>query len=208
ASTSVERGARAEVIRCVVVSEAAFRTAFSAWAGRVRRRLAARTALSGAAFGLAAGAVAAGVLWWQRVGDVRPVTAVMGAVGAVVGVVVARRRALGDADVALLLDRSLRTDEVVATALELSRRDDASDPARAVVLERATTALQGADARAVRTRVWLRRHAVGLAGAAAIAALSLAPLPPPPAAPEAPPGVEIVKLADVRGLEKIEALAE
>lgn len=191
-----------------VPPSAAFTTSFAHLARRVRRRLAARTALTGAAIGLATGVGAAAVLWWQRLGDLRPMTAALGALGAAAGVLVARRRALSDPEVALLLDRRLGTDEVIATALELSRTDDASDPARGVVLERATTTLQKADGKAVRTRLWLRRHALAPVAAAAIAALSLAPLPPAPPAPEVAPGAEMVKLADVKGLEKIEALAQ
>lgn len=190
------------------MNESTFRAAFSPWAARVRRRLAARTALTGAAIGLVVGAGASAVLWWQRLGDLRPAPVALGVVGAAAGVVLARRRALSDDAVALLLDRKLGSDEVVSTALELSRTDDASDPARGVVIERATSTLKTGDPRRVKTALWMRRHAVGAVGIAAIAALSLAPLPPAPPVAAPPPGVEIVKLADVRGLEAIEALAQ
>lgn len=184
-----------------------FDATFRGWARRVRRRLAARASLTGAAIGLGAGVGAAGALFALRQGELRPLAGALGAVGALAGWVIGRRNALGDEDVALVLDRHLGTSEVVTTAVWM-RQSEASDPARGVVLDRAVGALGSADPRKIRTRVFTRAHILAPISAAAIAALCLLPLPPPPPAAEPPPGAEIVKLTDIRGLEKIEALAQ
>jgi hypothetical protein len=55
---------------------------------------------------------------------------------------------------------------------------------------------------------WVRPwHLAVPVGLAAIGYLSWLPLPPPPVAPAAPPGAEMVKLADIKGLDKIIDLA-
>lgn len=185
----------------------AFDSRFGVWARRLRRRLVARSALTGAAFGLASGVGAASALFALRQGELRPLAATLGLAGAAAGWLLRRRNTLGDEEVALVLDRSLGTEEVVTTAVWM-RSGEESDPARGVVLDRAAEALGSADARKVRTPVFNRWQILAPLSAAAIVALSLLPLPPAPPPPEPPPGAEIVKLADIRGLEKIEALAQ
>ncbi len=189
------------------VGAADFDATFGSWARRLRRRLAARAALTGAAVGLATGVGAAGALFALRQGELRPLAGALGAAGALAGWLLGRRNALPDEDVALVLDRSFGTEEVVTTAVGMLRAEG-SEPARAVVLDRATDALKDADPKKLRTRVLRKLHLVAPASAAAIALLSLLPLPPAPPPPEPPPGAEVVKLADIRGLEKVEALAQ
>ncbi|MCC6551692.1 MAG: hypothetical protein IT372_01560 [Polyangiaceae bacterium] len=187
--------------------EARFRAAFARWSGRVRRRLALRIVLTGAAAGLALGAVGAGAAWKLRRGEMRPWAATAGLLGAAAGIAVARRRRWPDSSVALYLDGKLGSDETIATAVELDR-GEGSEPARAVVLSQAARALDGATSKAVRARVLHPWHAALPIAAAAIGYLSWIPLPPAPAGPTAPPGVEQVKIADLAGIEKIIKLAE
>lgn len=184
-----------------------FDATFGSWARRLRRRLAARAALTGAAVGMASGVGAAGVLFALRQGELRPLAAALGAAGALAGWILGRRNDLPDEDVALVLDRSFGTEEVVTTAVCM-RGEEGSEPARAVVLDRATAALKDADPKKLRARVLRKVHVVAPLAAGAIVALSVMPLPPAPPPPELPPGAEVVKLADIRGLEKVEALAQ
>lgn len=201
--------------------ETKFREAFARWARRVRRSLALRVIVSGAAAGLVLGAGAAAAAWKTRQGVVRPWTAAGGLVGAAIGAVIARRRRLGDVEVALYLDGKLGANEAVSTAIELGKpprkgdrkaperdSDPAENPGYFVVLTHATEALASATARQVKSRVLRPWHAALPLAAGAIAYLSWLPLPPAPAAPPPPPGSEIVKMAEVAGLEKVIALAE
>lgn len=197
---------------------------FSRWARRVRRRLAYGVVLTGAAGGLVLGAGAAAAAWKLRQGSLRPWMAAGGLLGAAAGAVIARRRRWSDAEVALYLDAKLDAHEVVATAVDLGRSargaardaqrsprrdsDPAESPGYAVVLTQATAALEKASAKQVRSRFLQPWHAALPLAAGAIAYLSWLPLPPAPAAPPPPPGSEIVTLAEVKGLEKVIALAE
>jgi hypothetical protein len=81
-----------------------FERAFLEHARRVHRRHALRQALSGAGLGWALGALGALGLWALRLGELRPFAAGLGALGAVAGVLMARRRRWSAADVALYLD--------------------------------------------------------------------------------------------------------
>ena len=215
--------------------ETRFRAEFSKWAGRVRRRLALGLILTGTAAGLAAGAGVAAAAWKTRQGPVRPWTAAGGLIGAAAGAVIARRRRLSDTEVALFLDGKLGANEVVATAVELGKppvsakptsseeksasakkvaekvaRDSDPDvnPGYVVVLSQAAAALEKASSKQVRARFLRPWHAAVPVAAGAIAYLSWIPLPPAPAGPPPPPGSEVVKMAEVAGLEKVIALAE
>src|SRR5690606_25536434 len=108
-----------------------------------------------------------------------------------------------DGDVALYLDRKLASDEAIATAVSLD--DDA--PARAVVIQQATDALDRDPPRGVWPRVWRLWHLTSIAAAAAIAWLGIVQLPPPPAAPPPPPGTGIVTIEDLEGLDEVIELA-
>ena len=189
-------------------AESSFRDVFRRFAGRVRRRLALERVLSGAALGLVLGTAASAAAWQTRHGALRPWMAAGGALGAAAGALIARRKRWDDGEVALYLDGRLGGKESISTAVDLQRRDShADDPARAVVLTHATQVLSKAapkDARVSWVRPW---HLAIPAGLAAIGYLSLLPLPPMPAAPPPPPGAESVKLADIKGLEKIIDLA-
>lgn len=183
--------------------EAGFRRSFERWARRVRARLALRRALTGAALGLVLGGGAAALLWWLRLGALRPWAAALGVVGALVGLLVALRRRWSDSDVALYLDAKLDADEAISTAVE---QPDAGHPARGIVVERALSALSSASPRRARPRVLERWQGLAPAGAAAVVWLSLVPLPKLPPPPPKPPGSEMVKTADLEGLDRIIAL--
>lgn len=86
--------------------------------------------------------------------------------------------------------------------------DPAENPGYVVVLGQATDALEKATPKQVRTGVLRPWHAAVPVAAGVIGFLSWIPLPPAPAGPPPPPGSEIVKLADVKGLEKVIALGE
>lgn len=163
-----------------------------------------RRLLTGVAVGLVVGGGLAALFWWLRLGELRPWAAAVGVLGGGLGLALGWRRRWTDEDVALYLDARLEGHEAISTALELS--DDSSEPARAVVLDRAQALLAGGAPRAARPRVLRRLHAVALIGAGGVLAASLAPLPPEPPPPAAPPGAEIVQDANLAGLEKIIAL--
>jgi hypothetical protein len=199
---------------------AAFRPLFDRWSRRVRAQLALRHVIGGAAVGLLVGAGASAALWQTRHGALRPAGVAVGLLGAAAGLGLARRRRWADADVALYLDARLDADEAIATAHELTRHDGGTsevppslpdgthDPARAVVVSRAASALGRATPGAVRPPVLRPWHAALPVGAAAIGWISIAPLPPlPPGAPAAP-GTGTVQLARVDGLEKVIKLAQ
>src|SRR3989442_15809750 len=96
--------------------DARFTPLFARWAARVRRRLAVRHALTGAAIGLAIAIVPAAVAWKTRHGAWRPYAPILGACGAMAGLGVARRKRWRDTDVALYPDERLATEETIATA--------------------------------------------------------------------------------------------
>jgi hypothetical protein len=180
-----------------------FDRAFRKRARRVRARLLTRYVALGAASGAFVGGALAGLCWWLRFGRGRPWVFVASlGVGALAGVLVARRRRWTDAEVALYLDARLGTDEAITTAVEA--RESAM---HAAVRTRATAALAGAKPERTSPRVLSRWHGLLPLGSAAAVWLSVIPLPPAPVLAVAP-GAERVKQAHLDGLERIEALAE
>lgn len=204
-----------------------FDALFEVHAKRVRRRLAARTALTGAAIGLAIGAVSALALYViHRTGIAhplhapgarffRPACAALALFGGVVGWVRATRRRPSDEEVAVFLDERFAANEAITTAVEArlssgdasrSREGGAADEDRdalsAVVIKRAGDTLARAEPRALRLAPVQRRHAVGPLLAGALVAVALLPIAPPAIAPPAP-GSEPAEATDVRGLDKV-----
>jgi hypothetical protein len=186
-----------------------FRKAFQSLAKRVHRRHAGRLALTGASLGLSLGALAALGLWALRWGEWRPLSAGLGALGAIAGATLAHRKRWSETDVALYLDARLASAETLTTALAAQSANgakSASEPALAHVLERASGVLDNADPTRVKPKLWSRFHALLPAALAAIAVVSVLPLPPaPPVVPSAP-GAERVQIENLKGLERIEAL--
>jgi len=181
-----------------------FHWAFHRLAERVHRRHAGRLALTGASLGLSLGVLGALGLWAVRWGEWRPAAAGLGALGAVVGAVLANRRRWSESDVALYLDARLGSHETLTTALAAQ---GSQEPALTHVLERASSVLGSADPERVKPKLWSRWHALLPAAMSAIVAVSLLPLPPaPPPAPVAP-GAERVQIENLKGLERIEALS-
>ncbi|HVY26568.1 MAG TPA: hypothetical protein VHB79_08435 [Polyangiaceae bacterium] len=175
---------------------------FGRAARKVRGSLLLRRVLTGAAFGLAAGALAAGGLWWWRLGELRPLSAALGLLGAGAGALVAARKRWTDEHVALYLDEKLGNDEAIVTAIGLR---SATSEAAEHLKDSAAQLLQKAKLPA--PKIADKAQLLAPVGAAAIVWLSLAPLPPAP--PDTrPPGVEKVKPGNVKGLERIEALRE
>src|SRR4051812_11458968 len=82
----------------------AFQGSFAGFAAGVHRRHALRHALTGAGFGLALGALGALGLWALRLGELRPLGAGLGVLGAASGALWASKRRWSDGDVALYLD--------------------------------------------------------------------------------------------------------
>jgi hypothetical protein len=187
--------------------ETAFRETFRRWAGRVRRRLGLERVLTGAAIGLVLGAGAAGAAWQTRHGAMRPFMAGAGVLGAVAGAVIARRKRWKDGEVALYLDGRLDGKETIATAIELDRDESDESAARAVVISQAANLLEKASPKDARPSFFRPWHLAIPLGIAAIGYVSLLPLPALPKLAAAPPGTDKVKLADVKGLEKIIELA-
>lgn len=181
-----------------------FRREFRSLAQRVHRRHAGRLALTGASLGLSLGALGALGLWALRFGEWRPAAAGLGVLGAIAGSALANRLRWSERDVALYLDARLASHETVTTALAAQ---SSSEPALAHVLERANQVLGSADPKRVRPKVWLRVHALLPAALAGIVTVSLLPLPPAPPPPASAPGAERVQLENLKGLERIEALA-
>jgi hypothetical protein len=189
-------------------ADTSFRDVFRRFSGRVRRRLALERVLTGAALGLVLGTAASAAAWQTRHGALRPWMATGGALGAAAGAIIARRKRWNDGEVALYLDGRLGGKESISTAIDLQRRaSNADDPARAVVITHATEVMKKAAPKDANVS-WIRAWHLGIpVGLAAIGYMSLLPLPAAPAAPPPPPGAEQVKLADIKGLEKIIDLA-
>ncbi len=183
-----------------------FHRSFERWARRVRFRLALRRTLTGLAWGLALGGVAAAAAWYLRHGALRPWTVLLGVAGALIALGIAIRRRWSDGDVALYLDARLDAKEAISTAVELRSEAERPDAAREVIVSRAASALADADPSKARPRVLGRWHGLAPVAGAALAYMSWIPLPPAPPAPPAPPGAERVKVEDLKGLDKIIAL--
>ncbi|MEI9940701.1 MAG: hypothetical protein WDO69_26095 [Pseudomonadota bacterium] len=181
-----------------------FQRAFHGLAKRVHRRHAGRLALTGAGVGLSLGALAALGMWALRWGEWRPFAAGLGALGAVVGALLEKRRRWSESDVALYLDGRLGSHETVTTALAAQGSEE---PALIHVLERASSVLGHADPKRVKPKLWSRFHALVPGALTAIAVVSVLPLPPAPKPTPIAPGAERVQIDNLKGLERIEALA-
>jgi hypothetical protein len=184
-----------------------FHPLFERWARRVRARLATRHALTGAAIGLAIAILPAGVAWKTRHGSLRPFAPAIGVVGACVGLAFARRRRWSDTDVALYLDERLATEEAITTAVELRNESELDDPARAVVVGSAATALADGEAKKARPKLVRPIHLLVPVAAAALVYIARAPIPPAAAAPP-PPGGANVQLSNVEGLKRVILLGQ
>ncbi len=184
----------------------AFGRSFAAFAARVHRRRALRQAVTGAGFGLALGALGALALWALRLGELRPFAVGFGALGAGAGALWSSRRRWSESDVALYLDARLGSAETLTTALGAGA-GGADEPALALVVERAAGVLNTADPARAKPPLWSRVHAVLPVSAVAIAFLCWLPLPPASKPPPHAPGAELVRIANLQGLERIEALA-
>lgn len=178
--------------------------AFGRAARQIRGRLWLRRVLSGAALGLAGGALLALAAWWFRHGELRPLAAALGLLGAGVGAALAGRARWSDEEVALYLDDQLDSRQRIVTAVGL--RHETSDAARHLQ-QVAAQSLTELPAKLGGPKIFEATQWLAPFGAAAIAWLSLAPLPPAPE-PAAPPGAERIQLGDVKGLERIEALRD
>lgn len=189
-----------------------FRPLFESWAGGVRRRLAARRMLTGAAIGLAIGLLPAAIAWKTRHGQLRPFAAATGVLGVAAGVVIARRKRWSDEEVALYLDGELQSEEAISTAVELDHVADAdespsSDDTRAVVLESAALALKSGNRKNARPG-WLKPvHLLIPVAIAGFVFIARAPLPPAPIV-NAAPGTTQIQISDVDGIEKVAKLAQ
>lgn len=184
-----------------------FHKLFERWARRIRARMTVRRALTGLAFGLLLGALAATVAWQLRQDQVRPYMAGAGALGLLAGGLWAMRRRWSDTEVALYLDGRLASEEAITTAVELRDRADQDDVARAVVVTKAADALEQGDSKRVRPALFSLYHALIPVGAAAIVAVSLLEIPPLPE-PVPEPGADVVKIADVEALERVAELGK
>ncbi len=181
--------------------------AFAPWAARVHGRLALRLAIAGATVGLVAGALGAALAWWLGHGALRPWAAALGVAGALAGLGLARKKRWRDEEVALLLDRSLASDEAIATAVELAR-DGGNTAAFEEVCRHAVRALARPRPRAMGPRVFSAWHTLGPMLAVAIAWLSIIALPPPKAQAAPPAGSEEVTLEELAGLKEALALSQ
>ncbi len=180
---------------------------FARWARRVRNRLALKSALVGAGGGVMLGAVGAGLAWWQRYGELRPwALASMATAGLVAGLIHARRRRWSDGEVALFLDARLDSQETITTALELGRSSEITPAAVEVVQAAALETLSKGEAGRTRPSLQKRANLLLPVGLAAALTFCFLPLPPAPAPPAKAPGSERVKMANLAGLDKIEAL--
>jgi hypothetical protein len=177
---------------------------FGRAARKVRFRLWLRRTLTAGAIGLALGAPIAAALWWFRQGELRPLAAGLGLLGAIVGAALASRKRWSDEEVALYLDDKLATHERIVTAVGLRQ---AQDPAAQHLKSTAAQALALPFKRLPGPRVFDAPQLLAPFGALTIVWLSLAPLPKAPVSPTAP-GAERIQTKDVQGLERIEALRD
>ncbi|HEY8038550.1 MAG TPA: hypothetical protein VIF15_02100 [Polyangiaceae bacterium] len=184
-----------------------FHPLFERWARSVRSRLLARRVLTGLAVGLALAVIPALVAWKTRHGALRPLCAVGGLVGAVAGVVIARRKRWSDVDVALWLDDRLDTEEAITTAVELRNQAEDDEEARAVVVSTAATALAGADGKRARPTILRPLHALAPLAVAALVFVARSPLPVAPVVAQAP-GEAMVQITQVEGLKRVAQLGQ
>jgi hypothetical protein len=196
--------------------DARFAPLFARWAARVRRRLALRHALTGAAIGLAVAMVPAAAAWKTRHGALRPYAPLVGVVGAAAGLAVARRKRWSDTDVALYLDARLATEETIATAIGLTRAHDRDDGSadrnggrepHVFVVTRAAEALAQNDAKEARPAVWKPIHALAPIAIVGLVAVARAPLPAAPVSAD-PPGTARVQMTQAEGLERVAKIAQ
>lgn len=187
-----------------------FEPLFDRWASRVRRRLALRHMLTGAALGAVLALVPAGVAWKMRHGKLRPYAALTVIGGLAGGAIVARRKRWSDEEVALYLDGELASEEAISTAVDLdvSGPDSETDPAmRAVVMQSAASALNDGDRKRAKPTMLRPVHLLIPAALAGVAFISRAPLPPAPIV-ATDPGTTKIQIAEVDGLEKVIKLAQ
>ena len=190
--------------------QSSFEPSFDRWASRVRRRLALRHVLTGAALGALLALVPAALAWKLRHGQWRPYAALTVAGGAIVGAGIARKRRWDDEAVALYLDGELHAEEAISTAVEIESAppDSEGEPAmRAVVLQNAKAALDQGDRKHARPTFLRPVHLLLPLGLAGVAFISRAPLPPAPIV-ALDPGAAKIQLAEVEGLEKVIKLAQ
>ncbi|MFO0612182.1 MAG: hypothetical protein U0414_06330 [Polyangiaceae bacterium] len=131
----------------------------------------------------------------------RPAFGACALVGGVAGWLRAHRRRPSDEVVAMFLDERFGAEEAITTAIG-ARGEAPHDALSAVVVKRATTALERAEPGALALRPVQRRHATGPLLAGALVVIALLPVAPKPVPPPAP-GTEPVTVTDVRGLDKM-----
>jgi hypothetical protein len=175
---------------------------FGRAARKVRLHLWLRRIFSSGAIGLAAGVPVAAGLWWFRQGELRPLSAVLGLVGIIVGARLAARRRWTDEEVALYLDDKLLTREQIVTAVGLREHDH---EAAQLLKGYAAKSLALSSKRLPGPKVFDAPQLLAPIAAGVIAWFSTAPLPAAPAF-TAPPGAERIQPKNVKGLERIEAL--
>jgi hypothetical protein len=194
------------------MANSSFEPLFDRWASRVRRRLALRHVLTGAAFGALLAVIPAGIAWKLRHGSLRPYAALTVAGGVIAGAVIARRKRWTDESVALYLDGELAAEEAISTAVEIESASpdssDGHDPAmRAVVMQSAATALGEGDRKQARPTFLRPMHLLLPLGLAGVALITRAPLPPAPIM-AVDPGTTKIQIAEIDGLEKVIKLAQ
>lgn len=170
----------------------------------MRRRLALRTAMTGAAIGLAIAVLPACVAWKVRRGELRPYAALLGVAGALGGLAVARRRRWSDGEVALFLDARFGSHETITTALQVSR--EAPSVAHAAIVARAAHVLSRGAMSTTKTRLLSPIHSLAPLALLTLAVVARVPVPSAPVS-VAPPGEAKVAHIEAEGLEKIATLA-
>jgi hypothetical protein len=181
-----------------------FSRVFRELALRVRRRRALRSVLTASAVGAGLALAAAAALWGLRLGAYRPYAGGLVALAALAGWMLSRRRRWSDAEVALFLDARLASDESFTTGVLAAETDAGAEAARARALSR----LEANPPKQLGPRVLVRWHAALPIALSAFAWVCLLAPRAVPQTAKAPRGVDVVKRDSVRGLERIEALAQ
>lgn len=184
--------------------QSAFEEAFSVRAASVRRRIAWRWALGGAAIGALIGVSGSALFFWWRLGALRGPFVGGSLIGALVALLVARRWRWSDVEVALFLDRGLESREVVVTALEFAGSDA---PQRSTLFRAATEVLRRDLPKSARPRCVRPWHGLAVVGTSLAAWFASLPLPSVPE-PVEPPGLAKIRLEHLEGLEEARALAK